>query len=382
MNCEFHFQDPASANTTYLLEAIIDASRGATSCSGVFAFASRGGVDSLIGDREIQDFLQASPMSLLVGIDAVTSRDTLVRLQELEQEFSGLTVRVFHNPTNALFHPKIARFEYQDGRRTMIVGSGNLTPGGLRQHFEAFSVTRSEADETLDLTSWDRFLHEHDGDIRTIDDGALERAAQNVVRGGRRLRDVEPDVEREPGATDATASQLVDIEPAVRRSDRFLIAQVPRAGERWHQIHFNRDVIERFFRVQPGTAQRVFLLECRHDGTLAEQEVRPCVYSDANQNPKIEVASHPGEPYPQAGRPIAVYRELQVRSFAYMLLMPGDPGYGEMRALTEELPSVGRGVPRVMANAAHIRSVWHASPLVRGDERVGPVSSERQDESC
>ena len=106
MNCEFHFQDPASANTTYLLEAIIDASRGATFCSGMFAFASRAGVDSLIGDREIQDFLQASPMSLLVGIDAVTSRDTLVRLQELEQEFSGLTVRVFHNPTNALFPPE------------------------------------------------------------------------------------------------------------------------------------------------------------------------------------------------------------------------------------------------------------------------------------
>ena len=250
----------------------------------------------------------------------------------------------------------------------MIVGSGNLTPGGLRQHFEAFSVTRSDAGETLDLTSWDGFLHEHDADIRRIDRSALERAGQNVVRASRRLRDVEPDAEPGLGGNDATGDRLVDIEPAVGDADRFLIAQVPRAGERWHQIHFNRDVIERFFRVQAGTAQRVFLLECRHDGTLAEQEVRPCVYSDANQNPKIEVASHPGEPYPEGGRPIAVYRELQVRSFVYMLLMPGDRGYSEMHALTEKLPPVGRGVPRVMANAAHIRSVWHASPLVTGDE--------------
>ena len=366
MDCEFHFQDPTSPETVYLLEAIIDASRGAALCSGIFAFASRAGVDSLIGDPEIQHFLHESPMSLLVGIDAVTSRDTLARLLELEQELERLSVRIFRNPTAALFHPKVARFEYPDGRRTMIVGSGNLTPGGLRQNFEAFSIMRSKAEETLDVTSWDRFLTEHDTDLRTIDESALERAAQNIVRGRRPLRDVEPDLERAP-----TADSSMDVELPVGRTNRFLVAQVPRAGERWHQIHFNRNVIEEFFRVRPGTAQRVFLVECRHDGTFAEQEVRPCVYSDANKNPKIEIASHHGEPYPDAGPPIAVYRELQVRSFAYMLLMPGDPGYDEMFALTEDLPTVGRGVRRVITNTLTIRRVWPASPLVATTYETG-----------
>ena len=371
MHCEFHFQDPASPDMVYLLEAIIDASRGAASCSGIFAFASRGGVDSLIGDPEIQDFLHESPMSLLVGIDAVTTRNTLVRLRELEQELERLNVLVFRNPTDALFHPKVARFEYPDGRRTMIVGSGNLTPGGLRQNFEAFSVMRSEAGETLDVTSWDRFLIEHAADIRTIDESALERAAQNVVRGRRRLRDVEPDLERVSAVAEPAAGPLVDIELPVGRTDRFLVARVPRAGGRWHQIHFNRNVIEEFFRVRHGTAQRVFLVECRQDGTFAEQEVRRCVYSEANKNPKIEIASHHGESYPEAGPPIAIYRELQVRSFAYMLLMPGDPGYDEMFALTEDLPAVGRGVRRVITNTSGIRRVWAASPLVTAiDELV------------
>lgn len=365
MDCEFHFQDPASPDTVYLLEAIIDASRGAESCSGIFAFASRGGVDSLLGDPEIQDFLRESPMSLLVGIDAVTTRNTLVRLRELEQELERLDVRVFRNPTAALFHPKVARFEYPDGRRTMIVGSGNLTPGGLRQNIEAFSVMRAAVGETLDVSSWDRFLSEHADDMRAIDESALERAAQNVVRGRRRLRDAEPDPERAPGvAESALADPLVNIEPPVGRTDRFLVARVPKAGKRWRQIHFNHKVIEEFFRVQPGTAQRVFLVECRHDGTFAEREVRPCVYSKANKNPKIEIASHSREPYPDAGSPIAVYRELQVRSFAYMLLMPGDPGYAEMLALTGDLPTVGSGVPRVITNAAGIRRFWAASPLV------------------
>ena len=372
MDCEFHFQDPASPDTVYLLEAIIDASRGAESCSGIFAFASRGGVDSLLGDPEIQDFLRESPMSLLVGIDAVTTRNTLVRLRELEQELERLNVRVFRNPTAALFHPKVARFEYPDGRRTMIVGSGNLTPGGLRQNIEAFSVMRAAVGETLDVSSWDRFLSEHADDLRTIDESALERAAQNVVRGRRRLRDVEPDLERASAVAESAAGPLVDVELPVGRTDRFLVAQVPKAGERWHQIHFNRDVIENFFRVRLGTtAQRVFLVECRHDGTFAEQEVRPCVYSGANMNPKIEIASHHGAPYPDSGRPIAVYRELQVRSFAYMLLMPGDPGYAEMLALTGDLPTVGSGVPRVITNAAGICGFWAACPLVTAiDELV------------
>ena len=372
MDCEFHFQDPASTDTVYLLEAIIDASRGAESCSGIFAFASRGGVDSLLGDPEIQNYLCESPMSLLVGIDAVTTRNTLVRLRELEQELERLDVRVFRNPTDALFHPKVARFEYPDGRRTMIVGSGNLTPGGLRQNIEAFSVMRAAVGETLDASSWDRFLSEHADDLRTIDESALERAAQNVVRGRRRLRDAEPDPERAPAVAEPAAGSLVDVDLPVGRTDRFLVAQIPKAGGRWHQIHFNRDVIENFFRVRLGTtSQRVFLVECRHDGTFAEQEVRPCVYSGANMNPKIEIASHHGAPYPDSGRPIAVYRELQVRSFAYMLLMPGDPGYAEMLALTGDLPTVGSGVPRVITNAAGICGFWAACPLVTAiDELV------------
>ena len=356
MDCEFHIQDPTSPETIYLLEAIVAASRGAASCNGVFAFASRNGVNSLVGDPEIQDFLRESPMSLVVGIDAVTNRHALARLQELEQEIDRLTVRVFWNPTGALFHPKIVRFEYPDGRRTLVVGSGNLTPGGLRQHFEAFSVVRSEAEETLDVTSWDRFLTEHASGLRPIDDRALERAAENVVRGRRRRQSIEPLIVDRAGEEPA-ASPLAG-------TDRFLVAQVPRAGDRWHQIHFNRQVIEEFFHVRHDSAQRVFLVECRQDGGFGEQEVRPCVYSDANKNLKIEVASHQQEPYPDAGPPVAVYRELQIRSFAYMLLMPGEPGYDAMFTLTENLPTIGGGLPRVITDGSNIRSVWADSPLV------------------
>ena len=359
MDCEFHLQDPTSPDTVYLFEAIIEAARDAESCAGLFAFASRAGVESLIGDPEIQSFLNQSTMALLVGIDAVTNRQTLERLQELERQHERLSVQVFRNPTDALFHPKVARFDYPDGRRSMIVGSGNLTPGGLRQNFEAFSVMRAAAGEILDVSSWERFFADHAAEIGAIDDETLELAARNIIRGGGRRprRDVEP----QPGAPPTAAP---DIELPVGRTDRFLVARVPAAGDRWHQVHFNKEVIEQFFRVRHGTTQRVYLVECRQDGTFAEEEVRPCVYSPSNKNLKIEVSSHQGAPYPDPGPPIAVFRELQARSFAYMLLMPDEPGYESMFALTETLTAVGRGLPRVLATRADVEGEWPECPLL------------------
>lgn len=363
MKCEFHLQDPTSPHTVYLFEAIVAALSGATICEGMFAFASRAGVDSLVEDPVTRDYLRESTMSLLIGIDAVTDRRALERLQEFEREYDHLSVQVFRNPTNALFHPKIARFSYPDGRRSAIVGSGNLTPGGLQQNFEAFSVVRAVPGESLDVSSWDRFMAHHAVHIGAIDAAALERADRNVIRGrgggGARER-THSRAEEESAVVHAEA----DGDAPNGGTDRFLVARVPKAGNRWTQVHFNREVIERFFHIQHGTSQRVYLVECQQDGSYGPQEVRPCVYSAANKNLKIEVASHGGEEYPEAGPPVAVFHELQVRSFSYMLLVPGDSGYRELFSLTRDLRKVGQGLPRVIASAEGVRGAWPNCPLL------------------
>ena len=368
MEYEFHVQDPTTPDTVYLFEAVIGAVRGATSFDGIFAFASRAGVDSLFGDPEIRSFLNGSTMSLLIGLDAITNRETLQRLRELEVEHADLQVRVFRNPTNALFHPKIARFEYADGSRSMIVGSGNLTPGGLRQNFEAFSVIRAGPSETMDSSSWDRFLADHADHLRPIDQDALDRAARNVARRPR--RDIEPASGVSAPIQSADGDSASEVEVVLGDTSRFLVARVPKAGNRWHQVHFNVPVIDQFFRVRPNTAQRVYLREYKQDGTLGHEGWHRCVYSDANKNLKIEIASHQGEAYPDAGPPIAVYRELHARSFAYMLLMPGDPGYDAMFELTETGTTVGPGARRVITDRDDIRNAWPTSPLITAIDRA------------
>lgn len=361
MDYELHVQDPTSGDPEYLFEAIIGAVERAARWRGMFAFASSGGIDALLEDPIVEAFLQRrAVVDLLVGLDAITNRPTLERLQELGRRYPSLTSRVFWNHSGGLFHPKISHFDYPDGGQVLIVGSGNLTPGGLRENIEAFSVLRCGPRERLDLRSWDGFLERHAQDLRAIDLAALDRAARNIVRGGRRRQrqlDVEPDVEL------AVAPAARGAEP-VPAEARFLVARVPKAGGRWHQVHFNRDVVERFFRVRPDSTQRVYLTALDAAGARAPQEVRPCIYSHVNKNCKIELRARHDAEYPEEGAPVAVFRELQPRTFEYMLLLPGDPGFSQMVRLTEDLPSLGRGAKRVVTDAATVRTRWRTCPLL------------------
>ena len=360
MNYDLRLQDPTDPATIYLFEALIEAMDGAREAKGIFAFASRDGVDSLLLDDAVTTFLGHGSFDLIVGIDAVTNRPTLERLQELEEDYTGLQVRVFWNRTKGLFHPKIARFARNDGSHTLIVGSGNLTPGGLKDNFEAYSVLQTEPGEAIDLSPWDDFLARHNANIRPIDEDALERAARNIVlggRGGRRRRDVEPDVVTE--AEEAVPAPV---------PDRILVAQLPKAGGaygRWSQAHFNKDIIGQFFHAEPDSTQRVYLTARRQDGSVLPQEVRRVIYSQSNKNMKIELGARKGEAYPAAGTPVAVFREIQARTFQYMIVMPGEAGYRQMLRLTHNLPRVGRGLPRVLTDVAAVRTAWPGCPLVQ-----------------
>lgn len=366
MDYDLRLQDPTDPATIYLFEAVIEAMDSASEGKGIFAFASRDGVDSLLLDVAVTTFLSRGSFDLIVGIDAVTNRPTLERLQELQGDYPSLQVRVFWNRTKGLFHPKIARFVKDDGSQTVIFGSGNLTPGGLRDNFEAYSVLRTEPEETVDLSSWDDFLARHTTNIRPIDEDALERAARNIIRGGRggrSRRDVEPDVVTEE---QEAPPEEEAVPPPV--ADRILVAQLPKAGGeygRWSQAHFNKDIIDQFFHTQPDSTQRVYLTARRHDGLILPQEVRRVIYSQSNKNLKIELGARKGEAYPTAGPPIAVFREIQARTFQYMILMPGEAGYRQMFRLTQILPTVGRGLPRVLTDVSTVRTAWPGCPLAQ-----------------
>lgn len=363
---EFHFclQDPTHAETTYLYEAIIRAAVGAASWRGVYAFASRDGVNHLIEDPVVEDFMrQGGEVDLLVGLDAVTNRPTLERLQELEHRNNRFRPRVFWNESAGLFHPKLSDFTYANGRRTLIVGSGNLTPGGLMTNYEGYTIIAAEHDEEIDVSALDDFLERHEGEIRAIDDEALERAARNLVRPIEGARRAGGAVVRRPRRARVPAGR-----PApTAEFDRILIALVPRAGGRWAQVHFNTDVVREYFRTTDLQTQRIYLTQVADDGTRSDVEVRPIVFSESNRNHKIEIGAARGLEYPDTP-PVLVLRERQLRVFDYMLLFPGQDGYESLVELTERLPTVGRGFPRVIADMATLEAAWANCPLLMSED--------------
>ena len=365
MQIEFCIQDPSHPETTYLYEAIIRAAEGAASWRGVYAFATRDGVNWLFEEPIINQLVvNGGEVDLLVGLDAITNRRALERLQELEVIHEHFRPRVFWNEIAALFHPKISDFTYADGGRTLIVGSGNLTPGGLMNNVEGYAVISAQRGETIDVSSLDDFLRRHADAIRPIDDEALERAERNLIRRiqdgqqTRRVAFAAPPGTRRP-------RRLIPVvgEGRVVVADRILIAQVPKAGGRWSQVHLNADVVRQYFRMVDFETQRAYLTQVGMGGVRSDLEVRQCVFSQSNKNHRIEFGAATGREYPET-TPVLVLRERQLRVFDYMLLFPTAEGYTEAFELTNTLPSVGRGVPRVITDMDTLEGAWPECPLL------------------
>jgi hypothetical protein len=361
VNYTLHIQDPSDPGTTYLYETIVGAARDAVQWRGLYAFASEGGIDKLIADDVVIDFFKrGGKASLTVGIDAVTNKVALERLVQYTAKHANFLPSVFWTPNSSLFHPKLSHFLHVDGRETLVVGSGNLTPGGLASNFEAYTVISSNPGEALNVSGFDTFMARHAGIILAIDEKALARAALNIIQKVKGKAKIVP----AEALDDAIPAPDTVPAPAATELQRVLVAQVPKAGGRWKQAHFNADVVHQFFRITDRELQRAFLTYVFDDGTRGEEEPRRCVYSAANKNYKIEIETPDNAAYPDEGRPIVVFVERNVRIFDYLLLMPGMPGYSQMLHVTETLPQIGKGTARVLTDTDALRASWPSCPLL------------------
>jgi len=153
-----------------------------------------------------------------------------------------------------------------------------------------------------------------------------------------------------------TPSLLSGTEPA-------LVAQVPKAGERWKQVHFNADVMRRFFHLEHGNPRSVTLEHISADGTLVGRTSRQLVFSDVNSNSKLEF-DFGSLKYPRGGsKPILVAVEAAYLTFRYRLVMPGDIGFEQLTSLLESGQSIGRGVPRRIVTLDDVESYWPSANL-------------------
>lgn len=365
-----HFQFPGTS-TEYLQEVLLEACDGATTGGGVFAWCNRPGSEALFEDVLFDKYLKrGNPFQLIVGADSITSEDALLHLGELSQRFSGFKPRVLlHSRGSTFFHPKFTWFER--GRSLItVVGSGNLTLGGLRRNWEAtvFNTwTGLEADSRRQeignyLRQLEPFLHE------VGDEAALDRARRNTS-AGRAARDA---AIRQARTALATAG-----DKGASGEEIVLFAQVPKADERWSQANFDKASFEYFFGANPKAQSRIILRQALSGGRIGRVESRPSV-SVKSHNYRFELAGAKGKAYPREGRPIVVVLRRAPRDFVYQLLMPGEKGYQETLAHMDANHRGRRGPfmwrfpqPRVEAQTALPNlELWRAALAAAADEQV------------
>lgn len=313
----------------------------------MMAFASAGGVKDFFDVPAMGTLASRGEMQLFVGLDAITTPAVLENLRDREQSSRGhLTVRVIMPSADFLFHPKFFLFQTGEASGSLVVGSGNMTVGGLADNVEAFSVVRLDAGGLADANaSIDGFLTRHKVRVRPIDDEAMHAAAENVLPGR--------PPQRRPGPGPGSTTAL---------SGAFLIAEVPKSGNRWRQVNFTQNVMDTFFRVQPGGAVRMRAM--RADSTLEAEEMRARVDSGPSHNFRVELKAEGPEAYPRGGRPIALIRRHGAR-FIYRVYLPSAPEHAELDRLLGQSTTPSREVRRLVLTAAQIQASWAQCPMLR-----------------
>ncbi|WP_242353907.1 phospholipase D family protein [Anaeromyxobacter sp. SG64] len=342
-------QDPGDDGSPTVLEEIAEATENATMGGGIFAFASPAGVQMLFGNEAFAEFVKHAPFDLVVGVDSITNEKALDLLKKRAADYPSLNVRAFFHSRAITFHPKFCWFTNAKHGRA-IVGSGNLTPGGLFGNWEAFTIVDLDAMGAKTVqTQWAQWTALHAKDLRDLDDPDVRnRAKKNKSR-----------IIRAPDAEDSAMANKASTGAA----DQVLVAEIPAAGTRWQQANFDLKHFTGFFHLKPGTKRSVVLYHIDAAGNVEPAEQRQSV-SVKSKNYRIELAAAPNVPYPAAAPPISVFVRTGRRQFRYQVVMPGDPTYKYVDAiLSKRWAGPPRFMRRVTLSATDLRAEWPGTPL-------------------
>jgi HKD family nuclease len=268
------------------------------------------------------------------------------------------------------FHPKLYIFK-SETRVVAIIGSSNLTRAAMESNIEANFLVAGEPSEPSIQTIADYYE-------QAIWNPCHGRLSSRLLSKLRRYDSVKPRM--------LTTSRRIDVEipssriprhalPRVRRArrqrivrppqrgalpDAVVIRYIPRASGRVAQVHFTREIIERFYRLPLGSRELIILQQRQPSERPKKIERRTLIYSIHNKNPKIELdgAKILVGNYPTLGRPIVVLHALGSGRYRYMLRLPAEAGYRELADVLDREPRRGLALPFKITDADTLREIW------------------------
>jgi hypothetical protein len=235
---------------------------------------------------------------------------------------------------------------------SLIVGSGNLTTGGLRANWEAFVVERLTGRAAKEaLKGIEAFITDQAPNLAPLtDQRVLDRVKKNTGNE-RSLRSVPP-----PPSASTGVEQSVD---------EVLIADMNRTEARLAQANFKVKDYEGFFGAQRGTQRRISLRLVDANGSVGDIQSRPSVEAKS-KNYRFELdglkAAHLGS----SGRPIGVFLRLSTGEFVYSLVRPEDSGFAELDALLIAQSSERRNqLRRIRITGNELAAAWPSAPILK-----------------
>jgi len=139
------------ANTNYAIAEVIKSELlESTKVNIAVAFLRKSGIDQIFKALDYVLTKNNAKVEIIVGLDfKTTDYSALLTLEEIGSKYPGFNYYCFgdkrDNFNDLIFHPKIYLFSnerYVNKKYTSIIGSSNLTGGGLSSNFEVNAVFR------------------------------------------------------------------------------------------------------------------------------------------------------------------------------------------------------------------------------------------------
>jgi HKD family nuclease len=371
------------------------------------AWAKRSGLDVL--EQPIRALRRRRrPARALIGVDQ--HGGTVEALQQALGLFTE--ARIYHDTALfKTFHPKLYVIE-GTARARVVVGSGNLTEGGLSFNYELavqldldlseqqdvgvldtyrqwFDRRWTNADAARKLTATLITQLVNDPRVVVVPEASVPPPRQQrrgasttasvfgpAVRGlrsrtgRRRGRDSDAADTTTPTAASGggtRASGPSSAPPAARRGARDLVLAAGLPNDRPGQAGFNAVVVRDFFGVQ-NSGDSIWAEAIDRQGNAQLRGDRVLVYpAGSNQNHRIELRDPDGRTRTPGTYPVLLARRLRRGRFRYVYLYPGDAGYAPIKAEMAARDGVGisnlADTKRVYLTLAEAQQVWPGCPL-------------------
>lgn len=357
------------------------------------AFASYGGITALT-PHILRAKIKGVKIKIILGVDQkCTSKDAL------EEVLSwGADSYIYYTLNTNIFHPKVYLFENCD-YYTLIVGSNNLTEGGLVRNVECSLLVQDIQGTSIHsafYAYWKGILNSTEENLYAITQELIdqlyekkiipsdsERAitsaekriniasgeqSSSIFKKSRVQKNPEGFEPKRLKRTIKTKKTAVTTSPAVGEvtetpveiGEDILIAEIG-GGPRWKQVNFPIAIFEEFFGAERGNNDYcIRMMNISQDGSLGEIERRQAV-SVKSHNYRFEIqcdetkGEYPGDDV----RPIVIFVKVNNNEFLYHVLLAKHDAYEKVKEyLYRETKNKDRELKRAIVHVEALHALY------------------------